>query len=97
MKVILSVLASIPLTVAVTTAAPAASDDNLVVAPPAAPVLPDSLLKVPAVVFQETVAPLTGLPSFVRVREIVALSVPSAVTDVLSADSVTPPRQPPVV
>ena len=96
MKVISSLDLAIPSTVPVTVKVPAVSEVSLTVAPPAEPVWELGVLSVPPVEFQATVLPETPAPFSVYFREMVTASVLSAVAEVLSADSVTPPLRIPV-
>ena len=84
-----------PSTVPVTVKVPAASDVSFTVAPPAEPVCELATLSEPPVDVHATVLPETPEPFRVYLRETVTASVLSAVAEVLSADSVTPPLRPP--
>lgn len=88
-KVIVSDDSLTPSTVAVTVNSPASSEVSFTVEPPAEPVEVESVLSSPPVVVHETSAPETGASSLVTLTEKVTESVPSAVTEVLSADRVT--------
>lgn len=88
-KVIFSDVALTPSTVAVTVNSPASSEVSFTVEPPAEPVEVDSELSTPPDVAQEIAAPETGASSLVTLTEKVTESVPSAVTEVLSADRLT--------
>ncbi len=90
-KVISLLVFAIPSTVPVTVKVPAASAVSFTVAPPAEPVCELSVLSVPPVDDQATVLAETPEPLWVYFREMVTASVLSAVAEVLSADSVTPP------
>ena len=90
-KVISLLVFAIPSTVPVTVKVPAASAVSFTVAPPAEPVCELSVLSVPPVDDHATVLPETPEPLLVYFREKMTASVLSAVAEVLSADSVTPP------
>jgi hypothetical protein len=92
-KVISLLVFAIPSTVPVTVKVPAASAISFTVAPPAEPVCELSVLSEPPVDDQATVLPETPEPLWVYFREMVTASVLSAVAEVLSADSVTPPQR----